>query len=356
MDTLITLTPQELKEVYQVASAQMRLPETIIEKDFWVCWVLREIFALPDADAHFTFKGGTSLSKVWNAIARFSEDVDLAVSREWLGFTNANDPAIAPSAKRREKMLDALQTACVDKLRNEFLPALQTALARRLGTSGWTLSPCANTPPAPPFIEFNYPTVFSTTADAYNRPNIKIEFAPRAANQPSESVQIRPYLANLTGVSLKNPHISLKALSIRRTFWEKATILHAEAHRAPDSPVPSRYSRHYADLIALAKHPVAIGALAERQLLEEVVKSKRLFFHSAWSRYDLATPGTFKLLPSERHLSELADDYRKMRDMYFETPTPWTKILTDLQALETKINAQFQQTTSNLTQTTNSPR
>lgn len=128
------------------------------------------------------------------------------------------------------------------------------------------------------------------------------------------------------------------ALQLERTFWEKATLLHSEHHRAVDRPTPDRFSRHYSDTAALANHPIASKAVAQDHLRERVVNWKSLFFASAWARYDLARPGTFRLVPAAARAPELRRDYQAMRDMYLVEPMPFDRILDTLAALEARIN------------------
>jgi hypothetical protein len=130
----------------------------------------------------------------------------------------------------------------------------------------------------------------------------------------------------------------VRALSAERTFWEKATILHAEAHREAGQPTPVRYSRHYADLAALGEHEAGKRALTEDDLRARVVAHKTVFFRSAWAHYTTAVPGSFRLIPDERRLADLERDYREMQEMYFGTPHTWAEIVARLRKLETAIN------------------
>ena len=114
------------------------------------------------------------------------------------------------------------------------------------------------------------------------------------------------------------------ALDVDRTFWEKATILHSEFHRPADKPTPDRFSRHYADTVALAKDRAASTAVGQDDLRDRVVAWKSRFFGSAWARYDLARPDTFRLVPPKEREAALRQDYAAMRDMYLSEPEPST--------------------------------
>lgn len=336
MESILRLTPGQRSELYRAASQRLGIGEVILEKDFWVCWTLRELFALPDIGEHLIFKGGTSLSKVWRAIARFSEDIDVSLSREWLGFTGERSPEQATSGKKQRERIDNLAAACSHKIATEILPALRARATATLGDNGWLL---AIDPVDSQTLRFTYPSdVGGVTPDAYVRREVKIECGARSDDWPAEDKSVVPYVAELYSGSLSDAVAPLRVLSIERTFWEKATILHAEAHRDAAKATPQRFSRHYADLAALVDHPSAAVALERDDLRARVVAHKSVFFASAWAKYETAVPGTFRLIPPAPRLSSLEADYRDMREMFFGRPTSWPDIVEKLQALEALIN------------------
>ena len=128
------------------------------------------------------------------------------------------------------------------------------------------------------------------------------------------------------------------ALELERTFWEKATILHTEYHRPAEKPTPERFSRHYADTAALARHPAVMKAIDKHDLRDRVVTWKGQFFGSSWANYDLAKPGSFRLVPPAERQPPLRRDYQAMRDMYLSEPTPFDDVLATLAELENRIN------------------
>lgn len=140
MDNIARFSHEDRRELWSRAAERLLpLSDLMIEKDFWVCLTLKHLFGLPGARDHFIFKGGTSLSKVWRAIHRFSEDIDISLSREWLGFGGDRDPEAAGTRKQRKKQLEALSSACGDRLRGEVAPALRSALTGILGAV-WKLT------------------------------------------------------------------------------------------------------------------------------------------------------------------------------------------------------------------------
>lgn len=336
MDSILRLNARQRAELYQAASQQLGMAEVIIEKDFWVCWSLRELFALPGIGDHLLFKGGTSLSKVWRAIARFSEDIDVSLSREWLGFVGPRDPEAADTGKQQRVRIENLATACAQKIEAEILPALRARASDALGPDGWAIAIDADDPQT---LRFTYPTVLGAGApDGYIRREVRIECGARSDDWPAEDKTILPYVAEAYPSTITDAAVPLRVLSIERTFWEKATILHAEAHRDESKATPSRYSRHYADLAALALHASAEAALARDDLRGRVVEHKNVFFASAWASYETAVPGTFRLVPAEYRLAALEADYRAMQEMFFQQPRAWSDIVSTLQKLERRIN------------------
>lgn len=310
----------------------------MVEKDAWVCWALRQLFNLPDARAHFIFKGGTSLSKVWKVTHRFSEDIDISLSREWLSFIGDRDPESAASRKQRTRLLEELSAACAAKLRNDVLPTLHARYAESLGTtSGWSLQISAEDEQT---ILFTYPSVDGQAAGAaYVRPVVKIECGARSDRWPVTEQCLTSYVAETFPAAFPDAAFHIPVLDIERTFWEKATILHAEVHRPVEKVTPDRFSRHYADLAALASHPTGAAAIARDDLRARVVAHKQVFFPAAWASYDTAVPGRFKLIPSPERLAVLAADYRKMQDMFFRPQPTWDELVARLSALESRINA-----------------
>lgn len=123
MDTVLQLTPKQRGELFESAALATGMDAVILEKDFWVCWTLKESFRLPTIGEHLIFKGGTSLSKVFKIIERFSEDIDVSIDRNFLGFGGANEPEAGGSNKEKQRRIEALKAACQQKIANELMPA-----------------------------------------------------------------------------------------------------------------------------------------------------------------------------------------------------------------------------------------
>jgi hypothetical protein len=343
MQLFAILPPAERALVINEAAGRLGLAPLIVEKDFWVCWTLGRIFEVEAVAPHVVFKGGTSLSKVFGAIQRFSEDIDLAVSPQALGFA-AEELDEAPSTSQRRRRVRALEAECERCVSERFRPALEAAIAGRLGVSqlaeSWLryeIDALAGTPN----LLFTYPSVLAQ-AGGYIAKQVKLEFGALTDQQPTGLHGIAALLAQTPGVALASAYDDLRAavmvLAITRTFWEKATILHAEHHRPPELSVRDRFARHYADFEALWRHPSRGQALARLDLLESVVRHKSRFFASSWTHYETARLGTFKLVPPAVRHAALARDYASMAPMFVATPPEFDVMMQRLQAAEQQLN------------------
>ena len=134
------------------------------------------------------------------------------------------------------------------------------------------------------------------------------------------------------------PHCAVKVLSVERTFWEKATILHAEFHRPADKAMPERFSRHYCDFYELIRRGVATTAVTKLDLLARVAQHKNLFFKTGWARFGEANKGSLRIIPPEHRLKALRDDYAKMEQMFFGEPPDFDNVLGLLQKWESEFN------------------
>lgn len=343
MTLFSNLPTAERALVINEAAGRLGLVPLIVEKDFWVCWTLARIFEVEAVAPHVVFKGGTSLSKVFGAIQRFSEDIDLAVSPQALGFAAAELDE-APSASQRRKRVQALEAECECCVSERFRPALEAAIAAKLGapqhTNGWLryeIDALAGTPN----LLFTYPSALAQ-AGGYITKQVKLEFGALTDQQPTGTHGIAALLAQTPGVDLARAYDDLRAnvvaLEITRTFWEKATILHAEHHRPLDLPNRDRFARHYADFEALWRHPSRDDALVRLDLFEDVVRHKSRFFSSGWTHYETARPGTFRLVPPPARLAALARDYATMAPMFIGVPIQFDVMLQRLQAAERQLN------------------
>lgn len=240
----LALSPERRALAFAQAATQRGLDAAILEKDFWVCWLLGTLFSQPEIGPHLVFKGGTSLSKVFDAIDRFSEDVDLSISP---GFVGADARAFEALTSRtqRDAAMAEMQELCCHKARDFIAPLLEAEIRRNLGKprerATW-LSYEINAPGSP-ILQFFYPATQTRGLDYLPR-KVTLELGSLTDQQPVRHHYVRPWIANEIPAAFTDWQSEVTALEIARTFWEKATILDAEYHRPADHAMPDRYARH----------------------------------------------------------------------------------------------------------------
>lgn len=317
MNQFILLPPDRLRTIYNEAQARRGLPAQSIEKDLWVCWTLRELFQLPPWSAHLTFKGGTSLSKAWKLIERFSEDIDLVIDREYLGFGGE-----MLSINKQKK----LKAECSRRIQIELKPALAARFAQLLPPgSNWTLDAASVAEdPDQQTLLFKYPSVFPAPSP-YLRPVVKLEMGARLQTEPHAPASIQSYVAEVVPEAVADGTFAIRTVAARRTFWEKTLLLHEETYRPEPAAVGLRktgLSRHYYDVWRLIESGVAAEAVADAELFGHVVTHRQVFFRYSWMDYSTMRPGALRLLPLDHQLDAWRQDYAAMRAEMFFGPAP----------------------------------
>lgn len=325
MNSVAALSEEKRRELFSATAARKGMTAAAAEKDFWVCWVLLKLFEHQRLSSKILFKGGTSLSKVFRLVERFSEDIDLIL--DWRLLTEAK-----PDAKRSRTQQDDLNENILlkanDYLRKDLLPSVKEAVgvycqAEIDGNDE-------------DVIQIRYPGVFK---DPYLRPDIRLEIGPLAGWIPHAEYAIVPYAAEEFPHLFVSAQCKVKAIKAERTFWEKATILHREAFRSQKSKPQIHYSRHYYDLARMSRSLVKAEAFKDIDLLNKVVEFKEHFYPCGWAKYELAKPGTMRLLPPSHVEKVLRDDYEAMRIMVFGEYPSFDDILKELRSLEGEINS-----------------
>lgn len=339
MDDFFTLDTEQQRGYFEQASSKLGLEAASIEKDFWVCWVLRELFALPDIGATHTFKGGTSLSKGWKLIERFSEDIDVVIDRDFLGFGDERAPdATGISNKERDRRLDELRVTCQKHIREVLAPALESRFSERVPAEiEWTLTADPSDDDLQTLL-FAYPPV--ATERPYLRPVVKIELGARSDTEPSAMPEIQSYLAEAFPGEMKRPTFQVRTVAPQRTFWEKAMLLHEEGFRAATEGPKARLARHYYDLWCLIRAGVAADAAADRDLFRRVAAHRGVFFRRNKQAHESLRPGSLKLLPKPELRTAWKTDYDAMRDtMFFREPPRFDEIMQVVGDFEREFNA-----------------
>ncbi|MDR1145701.1 MAG: nucleotidyl transferase AbiEii/AbiGii toxin family protein [Verrucomicrobiales bacterium] len=338
MNHFVHASPDDRRAGFVQTAAARQMTPLIVEKDFWVCWILKELFQLPEIGDFLIFKGGTSLSKVFKVIERFSEDIDVSIDRGWLGFGGDHEPEAGASNKEKLRRVTALKVACQKKIAWELSPALAAGIKSKIrSTDNWSLR-LDDSDPDRQTLLFDYPTSFAPDAAGYVRRSVKIEMGARADHWPCETRMVTPYVAEQFPRGFAEPGCAVKVLSAERTFWEKATILHAEFHRPADKLMPERFSRHYSDFCELIHHGIAAKSAARLDLLARVVQHKNLFFKSSWAKHDEMDKGTLRIMPPAHRIKPLREDYAKMQQMFFGQPREFDAIMDVLAQWELNFN------------------
>ncbi len=331
MNAFLRLPADRRRLLCEEGQQRLGLTPASIEKDFWVCWTLRELFGLPQWGEHLTFKGGTSLSKGWRLISRFSEDIDVVIDRERLGF--GGDTLSGKQQKRLVKECSRrIEVDVGPSLENRFRGVLPEGMDWRL-----TLADVGEDPDRQTLL-FHYPSVFSGSA-AYVRPVVKIEMGARSETDPVETPFIQPYLAEAFPDLLADGTFAIKTVAATRTFWEKAMLLHEETFRPADRPRRARLSRHYYDLWCLIRKGIAAQAIADPELFDRIARHRQIFFKVSWVNYDTLGKGTLRLLPPPEHLNGWRRDYEAMREeMFFDEPPSFDEVLAVIKGFEEEFN------------------
>ncbi len=331
MDRVARLPEAERRELFTETANQRGMTPGIVEKDFWVCWVMDRLFRSPLGEI-LLFKGGTSLSKVYGLIERFSEDIDLILDPQVLGLELSHgleDPGNQRlQASRRFRRLNAAY------LREHLVPALRTHIGEHCEVKDLAEREPGEHPPQE--LKLRYPATFPP---GYQTPEIKLEISPLALALPYEHASIQPYSAQSFPRLFEWAECPVRVIKAVQTFWEKATILHTLAHLPEDRSVPQHHSRHFYDIARLAKTTVRQQALDALVLLREVADFKATYYSQPVARYDLARdPQSLKLVPGTRVLRELERDYRSMREMIYGEVPDFRTIIDQLRELEAEIN------------------
>lgn len=289
--------------VFSATAMKIGMNEAIVEKDFWVCWMLEILFHHCDYSDCLSFKGGTSLSKGYGIIERFSEDIDLILDWRVLGY-NTHEPWDDRSNSAQDRFNDEANLKTAIFLEEQLMPHLEKIVERQdiADYRFYVDEEDRQT------IRFAYPQLFSDEALVQE---IRLEIGSLAAWTPLTNRVITPYVAEEFPNVFQISNTLIRTVDAKRTFWEKATILHSEAHRT-GTRIPQRYSRHYYDLYLLFKSPVKDDAFDDFELLEKVAAFKNKFYRSNRARYDLATKDGLILLPPESSLEYLHADYISM--------------------------------------------
>lgn len=337
---VIAATDTDRSALFVGAAARLGAAVQNVEKDFWVCWTLDLLFnGMPPESPRLLFKGGTSLSKAFGLISRFSEDIDIAVFREDIGHAIDTAALDGLSGKQRRLRLDAIGDACQTYLNGPFAERIAAHLATT-GDKRLRLERDKDDRDQQTFLLW-YPA--NARNNAYIRSAVKIEAGAKSALDPHTAASVMPYVAE------DLPHLNLRVDNIttveaERTVWDKIIILHGlrqwYAHRGVLRHGGQRVSRHYYDVHQILNNPRAAAWLQNHALAQECAAHARLFFGSPDLGLEQAAPGTFTLMPTPPMRDALRMDYAAMAGMIFGTVPSLDDVLVTVEQLEATINGQ----------------
>lgn len=317
---------EDLRVLIVNTARKKNISEAVIEKDYWVTFILDYLFNENKWKEYLTFKGGTSLSKCFGLIERFSEDIDLILDWRVLGYEE-KEPWIERSNTKQDKFNKEVNKKTEEFLKDEFLKILEEDFKDMdFEFSIDTIDPQT--------ILCKYPKIFESN---YLTQNIRLEIGSLAAWTPAIDVEVLPIISEAYPNVFKEK-TNIRTVSAERTFWEKATILHQEANRLESSRIPQRYARHYYDLYRIANSKYKNKSLEDMNLLKKVTEFKMKFYHIKWAKYEEILNGRLKLIPDELRLHELVKDYKDMAEMIYGDYPSFEAIIKGLQALEKEIN------------------
>lgn len=325
---------ERLEALSQAANASGRPPH-LLEKDVWVVWSLRHLFTTPYAP-HLIFKGGTSLSKAYGAIQRFSEDVDLtydirAIASDLIGDAGTPLPA---SKSQEKKWSKEIRTRLTEWVMAEVVPLLQQDLEQH------GLPANARAEGDKVYIEYA-PLVSGT---GYVPPAVMLEFGAQSTGEPCELRSVRcDAVAHLRGVEF--PEAMPQVMRAERTFWEKATAIHVfcaqGVFRGGD-----RFARHWHDVTRLDAAGFTDRAISDRALANAVADHKSIFFAEKCPGgepidYHAAVSGKLRLVPDDGALDKLAADYQHMVNdgLFLDEVESFDALLRQCQTIQQKANA-----------------
>lgn len=339
-NTVITASQAERRDVFLAAAARLGTAVQNVEKDFWVCWTLDALFnGLPAGGPHLLFKGGTSLSKAFGLISRFSEDIDITVFRDDLGQGAHAADLEALSGKKRRARLDAIRAACQGYIAGTMTGQLAEIATVVIPDAAFKLEADPDDKDGQTLL-FWYPSVTAATGD-YIRAAVKIEAGAKSALDPNVASTVVPYVAqDVVGADLAVANIT--TVKPERTFWDKVMILHGlrqwHDRRKELRQEGQRVSRHYYDIHRLLQHEAASDWRADQALATDCARHARLFFGSSDLGLDTAKPGTYTLMPEGAMREALAKDYVAMSGMIFGTVPSLDEVLASVEQLQQSIN------------------
>lgn len=327
MNNYFSLTTDQQIMVITQAANRTGLPVQAIEKDLWVTTMLQIIFSLPIAK-HLVFKGGTSLSKVWNVIQRFSEDIDLAIDPSIWGF----------KGDLTKKQIKRLRKCSSIFVRDELCQSLKLAVMEN-GLDKWLLIEADpdgegdNTYPAPRVIHIRYYSLFDTEL-TYLHSEVKLKIGSRSLLEPTSKAEVKSIVEQHLPIETTIQTVAIPTSLAEKTFLEKAFLLH-ELFSVTSMGDANRKSRHLYDLAMMMKTEIALNAVSNDELWATIHHHRECFTHVNGVDYTPDIRRRICLIPHKSLVDIWEQDYNDMRlaMIYGEAPT-FESLIAQMKELE----------------------
>jgi len=329
MKQWFNLSDNNKRDIFNQVSISNGLPAFAIEKDWWVTNVLRIIFSLPVSE-HLIFKGGTSLSKGWNLIERFSEDIDLVLDRKLLGFKD----------ELSKTQIGKLRKASCTFISNEFVQIISEKIHElEIPDISISVQELGSSDKDPVIIEIVYSTV--TEESSYLKPKVLIEVGSRSLLEPTEKINMQSFVDEF----YHDKPFALQPISVptvlpKRTFLEKAFLLHEEFQKPVDQIRVNRLSRHLYDLDKLMDSDHGKEALQDFELYKSIVDHREKFNTIRGIDYSNHRPDKLNIIPPVGIIKKWEEDYKSMQEsmIYGESRT-----FSDLISRMKELNERFKE-------------
>ena len=344
---IISANADDRRDLFLSTANRIGTPIQNIEKDFWVTWIVDLLFnGRAQGEPRLLFKGGTSLSKAYGLISRFSEDIDITVFREDIGHSFVISDLEGLSGKKQRVLLDAIRDACQHYINETLKNTLNAQIMKIFQEADiLVIEPPVESDPSDPdkqSLLFRYPSVVNIDTDAhYIKPMVKIEAGAKSALDPHCLTTIKPYIENeLPNLDLTVQNIT--TIEPDRTFWDKVVILHGVRRWFDNRRVlrqqGHRVSRHYYDVYKLFHSPVGKRGVMNQALAIDCAKHAKMFFNSNDLDLINAVPGSLSLLPTHEMAEILKKDYDAMAGMIFGDIPNFSEVLKTISHLENELN------------------
>ena len=342
---VLKASESDRRNLFLDTANRLGTPLRNVEKDFWVCFVLDLLFnGKTENEPRLLFKGGTSLSKAYDLISRFSEDIDITVYREDIGHPTDIATLQSWGRNKRNEYLGAIKNTCSNYIPGDLKDRLIVQIQNELNNAGITMPALQvvidTTDKDQQTLLIEYPSLEASGKDNYIESKVKIEAGAKSALDPSKLVTIKPYIAQeFVRGDLDVPNVN--CIAPERTFWDKTVIAHGlrawfEARGSLKND-GNRISRHYYDLHMLLNNAVGQNAIKDMNLGKECALHASVFFFDKDSKQSVAAEGSFLIYPSDEMIPALRRDYEQMSTMIFgQTPT-FDEILKTIQSASAQL-------------------